>query len=134
MKNKIHYKKGKTLIMLDERAKSLFSFWNANSIDAFSKKSEYDNLEYSKKNFATVPNYVFSDEDFNVMRKELSLPKEQGLIEITIDSGRRDVICNIYSQTKFDIEKKQFDFMQKQPKMSMGSLMSIASVLSLPSI
>ena len=134
MKNKVYYKKGRTLITLDERAKYLFSFWNANSADIFAKKSEYDSLNYSDKNFSTATNYVFSDEDFKVIKKELSLPMEQFLIEMIVDEGTRGTICTIYSQSKFDTEKKQFDFIQKQPKMSMGSLMSIASVLSLPSI
>ncbi len=128
-KEKIFYKKGSTVITLDERAKSLFNFWNENSHDIFIKKLEYNNLHSSEQNFSTFPNYVFSDEDFNDLKKELKLPEKQDSIEILADTGTRKKLCEIYSQTRYGIERAEYEHISKQPKVSFGTLMTVTEAI-----
>ncbi len=129
-KEKIFYKKGDTVITLDERAKSLFDFWKKNSDDIFMDKLEYNTLHYSEQNFSTFPNYIFSDENFSALKKELGLPEKQNSIEILADTGDRKRVCEIYSQTKFDAAKKEYDQISKRPKVSFGTLMSVTEAIS----
>lgn len=129
-KEKIFYKKGETVITLDERAKSLFDFWKTNSHDIFIKKLDYNYLPSSEQNFSSFPNYVLSDEDFNNLKKELRLPEKQNSIEILADTGDRKRLCEIYSQTKFDAAKKEYDQISKRPKVSFGTIMSVTEAIS----
>lgn len=132
MKNKIYIQSGSNISELKNSKPLIFKLWSDNSEAILNYYKEYKLLNYSKQNFSTFPNVVLEDDFFETLRDELNIPKGTYSVSIHLDSGERNRCCEIYSKSQFDKKKKQFEYIEKMPKLSFGAFMALSMVLSNP--